>query len=376
MHSPIRRSPLLGFLLGSVFLASDPAPAQQPGPVVSPEVLPDRTVVFRLRAPNATNFTVSGQFQKGAVSMATNAPGVWSATVGPVAPGVYEYSFGVDGLGMIDPGNRAIKPMRAPRTSILEIPGDPPLDHDFQAVPHGSVHLHWYASKALGVRRALQVYTPPGYEKSRKRYPTLYLFHGSGDNEATWVAHGRAHWIFDNLFARGRAQPMVVVMLDGHAAAPRPPGTTPGTGDRNRNTTAFQSDLLGDALPLVESTYRVRRDPDHRAIIGLSMGGGQSLAIGLTHPDLFAWVGGMSSAVFEPETTLASVLADPKKTNARLKLLWFACGKDDFLLQRNQQFDKLLTDHGIRHEYLETPGDHSWPLWRPYLAAFAPRLFR
>lgn len=375
MHFPNRRSFRLAALFGGTLLLALSAPAQQQGPIVSPEVLPDRTVVFRLRAPNATNVTVSGQFQKGAVPMTTNAPGVWTATVGPVAPGVYEYSFSVDGLGMIDPGNRAIKPMRAPRTSILEIPGDPPLDHDFQNVPHGSVHLHWYASKALGVRRALQVYTPPGYEHSRKRYPVLYLFHGSGDNEATWVAHGRAHWILDNLIAQGRAKPMVVVLLDGHAAQPLPPGTPAGTGDRNRNTTAFQNDLLGDALPLVESTYRVRRDADHRAIIGLSMGGGQSLAIGLTHPELFSWVGGMSSAVYEPETTLAPVLADPKKTNARLKLLWFACGKDDFLLQRNQQFDKLLSDRGIRHEYVETAGDHSWPVWRKYLADFAPRLF-
>lgn len=159
MHFPTRRSFRLAALLGGTLLLALSAPAQQQGPIVSPEVLPDRTVVFRLRAPNATNVAVSGQFQKGAVPLATNAPGVWTATVGPVT----EYSFSVDGLGMIDPGNRAIKPMRAPRTSILEIPGDPPLDHDFQSVPHGSVHLHWYASRALGVRRApCRSHTPPG----------------------------------------------------------------------------------------------------------------------------------------------------------------------------------------------------------------------
>ena len=146
--------------------------------------------------------------------MTKDDSGLWSVTVGPVAPGVYEYSFNVDGVSMIDPGNRDIKPMRAPRTSILEITGQPPLVHDFQAVPHGRVSLHWYDSKSLGRRRALQVYTPPGYDAdAAARFPTMYLFHGSGDNEATWVAHGKAHWILDNLIARKSAKPMIVVML-------------------------------------------------------------------------------------------------------------------------------------------------------------------
>jgi hypothetical protein len=207
--------------------AATPAPTGKRGPqtppVISPEIAPDRRVTFRLRAPNATAVTVSGQFQRGAVPLTKGENGLWSVTVGPVEPNVYEYSFNVEGVSMVDPGNAAIKPMRNPRTSILEIPGSPPLLHDFQNVPHGTVAMHWYASKSLGRRRALQVYTPPGYEANpTARYPTLYLFHGSGDNEATWVAHGRAHWILDNLIAQGRAQPMIVVMLDGHAVSPGP----------------------------------------------------------------------------------------------------------------------------------------------------------
>ena len=143
----------------------------QQGAFISPEVHADRRVTFRLRATNATSVAVSGQFQRGPVPLERGSNGVWAVTVGPVTPSVYEYSFNVDGVSMIDPGNHAIKPMRNPRTSILEVPGEPPLIHDFQNVPDGTVHMHWYPSKSLGIRRALQVYTPPGYERSRTRYP-------------------------------------------------------------------------------------------------------------------------------------------------------------------------------------------------------------
>jgi enterochelin esterase family protein len=179
-------------------------PAALP-PVISPEIHADRRVTFRLRAPRATSVTITGQFQKGPAVLTKDESGLWSVTVGPVAPDIYEYSFNVDGLAMIDPANRAIKPMRAPRTSILHLPANPPRVHDFQAVPHGKVSLHTYVSQSLGRPRPMQVYTPPGYDADpTRRYPTLYLFHGSGDNEATWVAHGHAHWILDNLIAAGR----------------------------------------------------------------------------------------------------------------------------------------------------------------------------
>jgi enterochelin esterase family protein len=284
-----------------------------------------------------------------------------------VPSGVHEYSFNVDGVSMIDPGKRAIKPMRAPRTSILEVPGTPPLVHDFQDVPHGKVSLHWYASKSLGRRRPMQVYTPPGYDANpAARYPTLYLFHGSGDNEATWVAHGHAHWILDNLIAQRRAQPMIVVMLDGHAIAPG------ATTERNANIAAFERDLLEDAMPLVVANYRTREDAAHRAIIGLSMGGGQSVNIGLKHVDRFAWVGGMSSSVREG----INLIGDGTALNQKLKLLWFACGKDDSLVKANQDFDAALKAKNVRHTYVETEGNHSWPVWRKYLADFVPLIFR
>jgi enterochelin esterase family protein len=333
-------------------------------------------VTFRLRAPKANEVTVSGEWGGQPQALTKDEQGVWSATIGPLAPEIYGYSFSVDGLRIADPGNSALKPMRSPTTSILEVPGQPPLIHEFQNVPHGTVRYHWYASKSLGVRRSLHVYTPPGYDKeTQTRYPVLYLFHGSGDNDATWAVLGRAHLVLDNLLAQERVKPMVVVMTDGHAALPQVSGgVTPNMV--SRNVEDFGRDLLEDVLPFVEASYRVKKERTQRAIAGLSMGGGQSLTIGLNHLDLFAWVGGFSSFLRNPETTIAKTLADAKGTNEKLKLLWIACGKDDRLIEQAQQMSALLKERDIRHEFLATEGNHSWPVWRRYLADFAPLLFR
>lgn len=342
--------------------------------IVSPEVLPDRSVVFRLRAPNANEVTVSGEWTNGVKQLTKDSLGVWTVTVGPLGPELYGYSFSIDGFQTLDPANSAVKPMRSPRTSILDIPANPPLPHDFQNVPHGTVRQHAYASKALGKRRALVVYTPPGYDlDSTSRFPVVYLLHGAGDNEATWTALGRAQWITDNLLAQGRCRPLILVMTDGHAQAPAPAGAAPEA--RGQALGAFQKDLIEDVMPFVEANYRARPGPTNRAIIGLSMGGGQSLTIGLNHPELFAWIGGMSSAVSNPEQAIKAALADPPATNEKLKLLWFACGKDDFLLKANKQFDELLAARGVRHEFKLTDGDHSWPVWRRHLVDFLPRVF-
>ena len=340
--------------------------------VRSPEVQADGQVTFRLRATNAAEVVVAGQWPNGRKPMVQDTNGVWSVTVGPIEPGVWEYGFQVDGLSMIDPGSPAIKPMREPRTSILHLPGQPPRVHDFQDVAHGVVHQHSYFSKSLGRLRDLAVYTPPGYDaQAGTEFPTLYLQHGSGDNQATWTVHGKAHWILDNLIAQGRAKPMVVVMMDGHAV---PPGSeTPG--NRTNNTALFERDLLEDVMPFVEASYRVSTDAADHAIVGLSMGGGQSLTIGLNHPDRFAWVGGFSASVPSREA-VASALADPEATNQKLKLLWIGCGKGDFLLQRNEEFIALLKEKNLKHEWQLTEGEHSWPVWRIYLAELAPRLFQ
>jgi len=342
-------------------------------PITSPEVRADRTVTFRVRASGATNVSVSGEWGTNSTGFTPDERGIWTATIGPLDPGLYGYGFSVDGFRALDPANSGVKPSRTPVTSILDVPGDHPLPSDFLAVPHGIVRLHDYESKSLGKHRAFRVYTPPDYDKHRNtRFPVLYLLHGTGDNEAVWTTFGHAHWIADNLVAQHLAKSMVIVMPDGHAFI-TPPGAT-NIDSRNRNIEAFERDLLEDVMPIVESTYRVQADRKHRAIIGLSMGGVQSLSIGLKHLELFAWVGGMSSAV-NTESVMTELSKDPKGVNKKLDLLWFACGSSDGLVRNNRQLDEALAKNGITHEFHETDGNHSWPVWRRYLVDFLPRVF-
>jgi enterochelin esterase family protein len=298
--------------------------------------------------------------------------GVWSVAVDPVPAGVWEYSFSVDGMNVLDSLNPAIKPQREPQKNILHLPSTPPAPWDWQDVPHGTVHQHGYASKALNRPRELWVYTPPGYERETgKTYPLLVLQHGSGDNHRAWVEHGKAHWILDNLIAQNQARPMVVLMIDGH-----PLGST-ARGDETKRAAAmeaFRCELFEDAIPLVESLYRVGKDASLRAIAGLSMGGAQSLSVGLGNLDRFAWIGSFSGAPSDA-AAMQKVLADPGKTNQQLRLLWIAVGKDDFLRQRNEEMVAALKEKGIHHQWQLSEGDHSWPVWRRYLAEFAPLLF-
>ncbi len=373
------------FCLGAVLLAScelgraaestNPPPRRAAGTqLVSPEVAADRRVTFRLRAPNATNVTVSGEWP-GAKAMSKDANGNWEVTVGPLEPDLYGYSFSVDGFQTLDPGNSAVKPARSPRTSILEVPGTPPLLHEWDAtVPHGTVREHWYQSTSLGKRRSLHVYTPPGYDQSRKDLPVMYLLHGSGDNDATWSALGRANVILDNLIAAKKAKHMIVVMTDGHPYVSPPGVSATNVAERGRNTKSYERDLIEDVMPFVEKNYRTIKKRESRAIIGLSMGGGQALHVGLNHLDRFSWVGAMSAAV-PGENDIAPALADAKSTNKKLAALWIAIGKDDFLLARNKSFNELLTAKGIAHTYKVTEGNHSWPVWRKYLAEFVPLVF-
>jgi enterochelin esterase family protein len=359
-------------LLTLAFFLTSTALSIMAQPVISPEIGEDHGVVFRLQAKMATKVLLRGQWDRQQVDMAKDADGVWSVAVPQLKAGVWEYSFIVDGLSMIDPANPTMKPQRNPNTSILHVTGTPPNVWDFQDVPHGAVHQHTYLSKALGRQREAWVYTPPGYEADAdKKYPLLVLQHGSGDRHETWVVHGKAHWILDNLIAAGKAKPMIVLMIDGH-----PQGQIPRerADKRSSSLAAFKKELLEDALPLAESRYRLSTEREQRAIAGLSMGGWQSLSTGMTHLDRFAWIGSFSGAVDENE--IKAALDDASGTNEKLKLLWIACGEKDFLLDRNQQLITILKARGIHHDWHLTPGDHSWPIWRDYLADFAPKLFR
>lgn len=354
-------------------------PGFRPATIQSPEVRADRTVTFRLSAPAAKEVRlVSGELPGVAgknPEMARDEKGLFSLTIGPVEPEIYEYYFQVDGVRMADPNSPWVIANRQGARCFVEVPGpqDKPLPHEMRDVPHGAVAVHWYNSSATGGLRRVHVYTPPDYFKSTsKKYPVLYLLHGAGDNDSHWVAIGRANTILDNLIAAGKASPMIVAMPDGH---PRLATSAGSEEDRLKSAALFETDLLKEVIPLVESSYRVRADREHRAIAGLSMGGGQSLGVGLTHLERFAYVGAFSAALRNRDDVIAALAKDVKQTNRQLHLLWIACGKEDRLIEGSRQLSEALKKPGIVHELHETAGAHQWMVWRRYLADFAPRLF-
>src|SRR5262245_19412655 len=267
--------------------------AQQPPRVVSPEMLSDGRVTFRLNAPRADEVVLTGEFLDGNRKFEKGADGIWSVTVGPIEPEIYHYNFTIDGVRTIDPGNPQLKTGSTPSTitSVLEIKGASPAFYDAQPVPHGEIRTHWYHSKSLNTVRRLTVYTPPGYDKNpaTARYPVLYLFHGANADENAWYRLGRANLILDNLLAAGKIQPFIVVMPFGYGVPPDQP--------QAENTAKFGRDLIDDVIPFIQSSYRVVADREKRAIVGLSMGGGQALNIGLNNIDLFSHVGGFSAAI-------------------------------------------------------------------------------
>jgi enterochelin esterase family protein len=351
----------------------------------SPEVHPDRTVTLRFRAPNATQIDVVGEITRGAgpQPMTKDENGVWTATLGPLPPEIWSYNFRIQGVSVPDPSNPAIKPTPPGETmsSFVEVPGDEPAFYDSRAVPHGDVRMMLYESKAMGVTRWLWVYTPPGYDAARAKYPVLYLLHGNGEAQNGWVMNGRANFILDNLIADKKAVPMVVVMPQGHALQGAGVGPLERIdGETSMFSPRFPKDLLNDVIPLVERRFRVYTDPDHRAIAGLSMGGGQALTIGITNPDTFHYVLGFSAAIGAPigdsKPALEKATADPRGINDRLKLLWISVGRDDFLYKANRQFADALESAGVKVTYHETEGSHVWSVWRKNLNETAPMLFR
>jgi enterochelin esterase-like enzyme len=362
--------PCILLLAATVCLAQNPADT-----LVSPEVHPDGKVTFRIHAPRASDVSFFGDWMPANTreKMTRQQGGIWSVTLGPLAPSIYIYSFIVDGIMMADPVNPRVKLRARTSASMVEIPADPPALWQIRDVPHGDVQINWQKSKVLnGETRWIWIYTPPGYEKSSRRYPVLYLFHGSNDTAGGWVLAGQANFILDNLIAEKKAVPMIVVMPYGHAVPFGSPREV-----QAKNTALYDDYILKDVMPLVESKYRVAPGKANRAVAGLSMGGGQSIHIGFSHLNLFSAIGAFSAAVpADFETRFAEALKDPKATNAQLKTLWIACGKDDFLLKRNQDFAALLKAHQIRHTFEETEGAHTYTVWRRYLGQFAPLLFR
>ena len=366
----------LAFAVGFASAAFAQTP---PAPVVSPEVQPDNRVTFRFRAPNVKEVALSLEGAPKDLAMQKDGQGVWSVTTEPLVPDFYGYSFVSDGVHLIDPSNQLMKPNLLNTTSQVHVPGAS-LPWEVGDVPHGEVHHHFYKSAVVGDQRDFYVYTPPGYDgRGKQTYPVLYLLHGFSDDASGWTAVGRANVILDNLIAQGKTKPMLVVMPLGYGAPEILLGGFGGfsrsPGLRDRNFAKFSEALLGEVMPRVESAYLVNKGRNSRAIAGLSMGGSESLLTGLNNLDKFAWVGALSSGGIPEEFDKDFPNLDAK-ANSQLKVLWIACGVDDRLIELNRKLRSWLEARGVHKLDVETPGAHTWMVWRRNLVAFSGLLFR
>ena len=391
-------------------------------PIVSPDISFDMKVTLRLCAPDAHTVRVFGDWNQSSAdgsALSRDGHGVWSTSVGPVKPDLYQYYFTVDGVKTIDPanvhsGNDAVR-----ITSYFIVSGDDSDTalYESRNVPHGDVISVWYPSKTISTSRRALIYTPPDYRASKRRYPVLYLFHGWGGDENEWLDLGRIAQIMDNMISAGRVAPMIVVMPNGHPDRQSIPDFTPPSSidvlgplpprgyDSSGNVSQIERSVIGELVPYVDQNFRTKAEVSSRAIAGLSMGGAQASYIGLRHPDEFAWVASFSGAIImwpgvagsapapraeasssapaipRFEVNLEAISRDipglNESINTKLKLLYIACGMDDGLIRANQQLRGWLLDHNIKVTYKEVPGyAHVWSFWRRSLIDFAPMLFR
>jgi enterochelin esterase family protein len=357
-----------------ILLCSVPALAE---PLVSPEVLRDGKVVFRLTAPDAKAVELHCEDVPN-TNMERNAQGVWTLTSEPLPADLYAYSFTVDGAHTLDPANPLMKYNLLNPENLVHVPGPASLLWEINDVPHGQLHRHAYQSRLARDHRSYFVYTPPNYDPHAKvRYPTLYLLHGFSDDATAWPTAGRANVILDNLIARGQAKPMVVVMPLGYGAMDIVRTNfewTEHVEQWQQSLDKFSDTLLGEVMPQVERTYRVAKDPGARAIAGLSMGGAESLLTGLNHPDRFAWVGSFSAGGLTNNVSRFPGLNS--KLNDKLRLVWIACGKDDPRIAVSKEFCSWLASKDVHYTWVETPGAHTYQVWRRDLCQFAPLLFQ
>jgi enterochelin esterase-like enzyme len=371
------------------------ATAQAPGfgNIVSPQVLPDNKVTFRVYSPDAKSISVSGDWSvtRDQTPMIKNNSGVWSVTIGPLQPDRYHYTFTIDGISATDPSNPLTVRDITTYYSILFVPGEGSRLYVAQNVPHGTVSKVWYNSPTMGLYRRMVIYTPPGYEDSQEKYPVFYLHHGGSVDEEAWIELGRAAQIADNLIAQGKVKPMIIVMPNGNTNEAAALTEIPRDASSQRSTPVppsaagkYETSLVNDIMPYVESHYRVLTEPENRAIAGLSMGGGQSYNIGLAG-NKFAWIGVFSSGIFggvqgyggyDPEKQTPGLLSNSGSFNKRLKLFYITCGEQDSRIEFTKKAVKLFEENGLHIVFNSFPGQHEWKVWRMSLADFLPRLFK
>ncbi|SFE71175.1 esterase [Thermoflexibacter ruber] len=339
--------------------------AQRPPSISSPEVAPDHSITFRYYAPKAQKVMVSGEFLAAPMLMTKDTSGIWSVTVPSVKPDIYPYSFWVDSVQIADPNNTYIFANERFKRSIVEVHGDQPLIHSLQNVPHGKINYRYYQSSTLGTTRTLLVYTPPNFDANGKtKYPVLYLIHGGSDTEETWTKVGRANLIADNLIAQKKATPMIIVMPYANVApSPRE---------------LFTKDMMNDIIPFVESNYPVLTDSKSRAIAGFSVGGGQTLNIGLTNPDKFAYVCSYApfTATDEFKKNFGNWSPNAALMNKQLKLFTISIATEDFLYESVKQNIAMFKEKQLNLETLVVSGGHTWMNCKLYLANTLQQIFK
>lgn len=349
-------------------------------PLNSPEVHDDGTVTFRLRAPGAKEV----KLPRGAIlttlgitdeSIPFNRgdDGIWTLTIGPLVPDMYAYHFVVDGLQITDPSNTYAAFTAMPPYSQLIVHGSEPAYYDAKNVPHGNVVRHIYHSDVTEGERELYVYMPPAFDPGRK-YPVLYLMGGSGELPSNWIYDGRVNFIMDNLLAEGKAEPMLIVLLNNQVLHRNHPQHAELTFD------LLERELRKHVIPLIDDQYNTIAEPKGRAISGLSMGGRHSLFVGFRSLDIFANFGILSAGDTQPEVTIKQFLNDPQIAD-KVDYLFIGQGTKEangFFNQRVKVLRDALTSHGITHEYYEGGhGGHDWSTWRHLLhARFLPNLWR
>ena len=350
---------------------------------VSPQIATDGRVTFRIFAPKAGTVTLAGDINQGlqpdenaksttGIVMTKDPDGVWAGTSSlPMKPGAWRYHFSVDGMDVVDSSNVDTSPFQVKMESLLIVPGDFSETRD---VPHGAVSRIRYTAATLdNASRELYVYTPPGYEKGAGSYPVLYLIHGGGETAASWSTVGRANDILDNLIAEHKAVPMIIVMPSGWTPRGRQVMTSDATKD------PFNDEMMKDIIPFVESHFRVKADPDHRALGGLSMGGIQTLNTGLHNLGTFRYLVVMSSGWINDQDRdffFNSEAARIPTYNSQLKLFWWGWGETDIARPNAIKVTERLKSLGVHVETMETPGGHEWKNWRLYLHETAPKLFQ
>jgi len=348
-------------IIPEAMVAQAPTPPR-PAPIVSPETH-DGKIIFRVAAPKAQQVSLKLGGRKESSPMQKDERGIWSVTLEGLAPEIYEYQFDIDGYSTLDPSNAWLKAGLRPNWSLVEVPANPPEFWEAQDVAHGMVTMHTFQSKALGTWRTVRVYTPPGYDRQPDaKFPVLYLLHGSGDQDDGWTVVGRANLIEDNLIATGKAKPLIIVMPSG--GYPREAG----------HENDFENDLLGVIAPLVEKHYRVASGAANHAMAGLSMGGAQTLNVGVKHMDQFAWLGVFSAGARDNYAETHGQFLDG--ANDKLQLFWLGVGEDDFVRQSEMKLEDLLNERHVRFSSHLSKGGHTWTNWRHYLHDFLPLLFQ